>query len=548
MNDPDWNILEKIIPGLLFLFSYYQLLSGLKIPFNFTVERITSTFLYQSPLLGYFELDIIFFALSMIYISHRLSSGYRKTMIVLTVTSTLFSTVLMLFDFPSFSYITLSTSGLASIYIFNKEHGVKKLLPGVIITLATLEMASLFSIIHYFLTGSWHPFFKHIVLKERLFWAPLEWISVLALVLSFFMGFSRTVFGRGVFFLPNLDGKGKTIDDRILLSISILLILVLLSLPHLPSVNPDSRPISVDTRYYMEFLTNAEGKGVVNALTNEEIVARPVYLITLFKIWQTIKVSPFFLMDFIHPFIALSLISLASFYTVLSWGRKGSPGLASLMVPLGYLLTGCVAGGFQSNSLALVPAILSISIEPQEPKDILILTLLWAFTGLIHPWTHLMYIGVFLAYSTKKRRTLILSTISAISSYFIVNIIDYLVFPDHASLTAIKEATGNLGPYFFTTLIPATRFWVWNSLSNPLFISLNFLSPDGIISSFTGALLPISLIGPAFLLYRILLNLPFHLNAGNPLKSINPKELALVTMILLVRVLGNLTGLTPLAG
>jgi hypothetical protein len=324
------------------------------------------------------------------------------------------------------------------------------------------------------------------------------------------------------------------------------MIMFFILLTHAPSVNPGRLPISVDTTYYQDFLADASTRGVIAALDSQEIQARPLYLIGIYRLWKILPVSPYFLMDIVHPFVSLTLISVASYYTASRIGDQASPGIVSIMVPFGYIATGFLAGGFHSNCLALSPAILSLALEPEKSKDLVILTLLWIIVGVLHPWTHLMYIGAQMIYSLQYRKRLVKVFQAGLLSLVIVNAVGYLFIPGQASVIAVKAASGNLGFYLYSSLLSASRFWVWNSLSNPLYVCFSAIPSCGLVSAFISTLLPFGLFSPGFLIYRIMLNLPLHLETWRSLRGLKVEHVSLLLLVFLVRVLGNLTGLTPI--
>jgi hypothetical protein len=546
MMDYQWSRVKNILPGFFAFFCFYEFVSGLSMPFYFTANRVTSEYNYQSPLLGFYELDLLIFTILIILLSFNLNKSNRQKVRVLTILSIISSTFSIILGYPLVSYLSLYLVGFISLILYIFDNGIHFLFSGIFVSLLTIEVISLFSLFIYFFIGDWNKLILNCVLKERLLFAPLEWISVFIIILLTINGFIKFFFGKKLESLPRYSRNYDFIDDNFLLLFSVIIICLSIILLHLPSFNPEGLPVSVDTFYYEDFLHNASRRGVYNVLENGRIIGRPLYLLVIFNIWKALPISAYFLMDFIHPLVVISFIAIASFYTV-SRKSTSSPGYASLMVSLGYVMTGFLAGGFQANSLALIPAILSLSIDPKGRWGLLSIIFLWILTGLIHPWTHLMYSGVLILYRMRNRRELFLTLLAAVSSYIVINLIDFLIVPGHASLSAVEAASGNLGPYFFSSLFPAVRFWVWNSLSNPLFISINIFSLGGIISPFLGALFPLGLVAPGFLLYRVLLNTPLHLRVGENFSRLPLRYQVLLILILLVRVMGNISGLTPLA-
>lgn len=140
----------------------------------------------------------------------------------------------------------------------------------------------------YYALGEWNKIFFHVILRERLFWAPLELVSVMALIISMWNALAYIITGRWVIIIPNLipqerkDENDK--EDIGVLILALLLIILLVLLPHLPTVNPCFKPVSVDVTYYSSFLREAESAGLTQALANEGM-ERPLYLVVIYWLW-----------------------------------------------------------------------------------------------------------------------------------------------------------------------------------------------------------------------------------------------------------------------
>jgi hypothetical protein len=69
----------KYFPGLLCFICYYELMTALKFPFSFTVDRVTHDYRYQAPLLGFFELDLVLVIILLLLVGKQVQRHRRVT-------------------------------------------------------------------------------------------------------------------------------------------------------------------------------------------------------------------------------------------------------------------------------------------------------------------------------------------------------------------------------------------------------------------------------------------------------------------------------------
>jgi len=504
------------------------------VPFYFTVDRVTNVYRYRSPLLGFFEFDfLVYLVLGLLL----LSMLPEERLLLLLIGAGGSGVVLLRFlNFEQFSFLILGVVSTVTGAICLRGGGRRGGFWGFVYPLLIVEGASLLSSLSFYLFGDWVPFFFNVVLKERLIWSPLEWLVVplffLASLSSWYFKFFRR--------RPSSDNEGVGFDGKVLLY-SVLLIAVLVVLPHLPSVNPGFKAVSVDTEAYGEVFEEAYSEGLVEVVGGQP--GKPVYFLFLYGAWIFVGRRTVLLMDFIHPVLVLSGLALVS--ARVTWER-GWGGYSALLVPLGYSLTGFVGGGFQADSLALIPGIVAIYLDREKPWVWVRVTLLMVLTGLIHSWTYLMYGAAILGMELLERRDVRMPLLSLAASYGVINLVDYLV---DLSLEVTGVSTGpivrEVGFYLFGSWFKSLNFWVWNSLSNPVYVGGSLLSLDGVSSSLLAVSAPLMLVLPANLVYRLVLNVPLHIPGSRRLSGLSPVWRKVVILVLLARVLGNLTGLTP---
>lgn len=169
----------RYLPGFLAFLGYYEMVSGLKVPSRFTVGRVTSTYLGQLPLLGGLELDFIAFVLAS-SLASRIEREKRHRLVHLAIITSTASILLVCrsleLTYPV--YMTIGSASLLFAFIHARRRGASTLIPGLLLSTAILEVSSLLALSTYFASGGWSPISLHLVLRERLLWAPIEWASV----------------------------------------------------------------------------------------------------------------------------------------------------------------------------------------------------------------------------------------------------------------------------------------------------------------------------------------------------------------------------------
>jgi hypothetical protein len=444
-------------------------------------------------LLGFFEFDfLVYLVLGLLL----LSLFPKERLLLLLIGAGGAGVVILRFlNFEQFSFLLLGIiSSVTGFWCIYKE-GQWDILRGFVLPLLILESAFLLSSLSFYLYGEWFPFFFNIVLKERLIWSLLEWVVVPLFFLGSLGSWYYKFFRGG----SSRDINGVDFDGKVLLY-SIFLIVVLVVLPHLSSVNPGFKAISVDTEAYGEVFMEAHRNGLVEVIGGQP--GKPVYFLFLYGVWVLTGRRTILLMDLIHPVLVLSGLAIVSAYVT---RERGGGSYSSLLVPLGYSLTGFVGGGFQADSLALIPCIVAIYLDREKPHVWTKVTLLMILTGLIHSWTYLMYGAAIIAMEFLERRDLRKSLLILAASYGVVNLVDYLI---DLSLEVTVVSTGpvltEVGFYLFGNWFKSLNFWVWNSLSNPIYMMGSLFSLDGVSSSLLAVSAPLMLVLPANLVFRLI--------------------------------------------
>ena len=540
--------LRTLTPGFLAFLGLYEILSGLRVPFSFTIDRVTGTYLFQAPLFGRMELDVMVYALavsSLAYVEDR--PRVRVVYLSLLIASASTLTLSLLIGLASPAYLGLGLASVSSALVYARGKGFDVLLPGVLFSLASMEVVGLTAVSTYYIIGRWVPFLLHIVFRERLIWSPLEWMAVPMLILAIWNSLSRTLLGKPFIRVPKLrriEARTRSSGLKAQVFLALVLTVLLVSLPHLPPVNPDFKPVSVDTLKYGSFFQKFDTLGMAEAFSTGAS-GRPVYLLALYHIWALSGRNTVLLMDLVYQWLTLLFLTLASFYAGLRFNGSRAAVYAALLVPLGYAVPAFIAGGFQANGLALPIAILALTIDPRDRLELAKLTALMTLVALVHPWTHLMYSAALVAYSLRKRGRLMPTLIAVTSSYILSYVIDYYLASIHIPVVAVQPLS-RFGLYLVENWFDAVQLWSWNTLSNPIYLSSSIAAFDGLATSVMCVTAPLTLIQPAGILYRLILNTPLQLQVSKFLENLEEKYAVLMLLALLVRVLENLSGLTPL--
>jgi hypothetical protein len=537
-----------LLPGFLAFLGYYDLLSALTIPFRFTVNRVTNTYLVRAPLLGGLEVDFLAYALAASLMARQEKERrLRLTYLLALFTSAITLLLCRFLELEWPVYLALGAAALFSAAIPTLKWGPSTLLPGLLLSTILLEASALLALSTYYAFGGWGSIPFQLILRERLIWAPLEWFLVPIFIAGMWMVLIFKILNRPIPRLletqthaPRDEGNPKW-----LLTMALILTYIFIVLPHLPTVNPELKAVSVDTVFYKVSLFDRVGEGGVwEAL--RKVPERPVFILLIYHLWVALSRDSILLMDLVYPLFALSLLVLASYYAGLRLGGPTAAGWSSLMVPLGYMAPAFIGGGFQANSLALTPAILALTIDPKGGRGALKLSVLLSLVALLHPWTYLMYTSALTFKALRDRERLIPTLLSIAFSYTVSQAVDYTLGRIIVAEVAARPLAESWGFHLPASWFEAIQFYVWNTMSNPLYLSTTLPSMEPATTTIMAVAAPLTLILPRSLIYRLVLNIPTQLSAPITMRKLGWKGRSIILLALLARTLGNLTGLTPL--
>lgn len=544
--------IEKFWIGLAVVYTVYYIGYGW-LPVSLTVDRVLKYYVSGYPLFGSAPLDLVVIVMLASASVKVLSLNVKKYSII--VSTYILSYTLYIFTGILQLLTLFSVSTLYLLYEYYRVYGFKKLLVDSSYTIMLLELSALISALSYFTFGSWNPILFSIVLRERFFWGFLEYASIPLLVVSGLLWFYAILKGSNHLFSKFLEEGFKASNQNLkpnskslLLVIPLFLVLTYTVLPHLPTVNPNFEPVSVDTFYYLRFLNYAEVYGLFEALKVFKGFARPLYLISLY--FASKILNPVFLLDFLHPLISLSLLTVSVYFAVKKALGVRVALLASLLTSLGHSVLTFIAGGFQANSLALPFALLMLSVEFKDWFKLLALSLIVA---LIHPWTYVMFSASYAFYAWRVKRldfkSLARTAAILLFSLGVSEVVSLPLTFQSTSSAAVKPLVGSLGFYLPANVFRGVEFWTWASQANTPIFTLASLSPITTIASPVLALTsPLLLASSSLIVHRLILNLPLEIQASTLLEKLPKQVTTLILLSVTVRGLIVLSGLTPLTG
>ncbi len=238
-------------------------------------------------------------------------------------------------------------------------------------------------------------------------WGLIQWLSPLLVVAIFFHWVFRPLTRIYINYLSRYLPKVKVLINRLrswLMSDELLridlsnplnkaLILILATslsvlvyvIPYSPTINPQGIGVSVDWRYYFEWLNNMDKYGPLWALSSKE--DRFIYLWILYAFKSLTKLSNYVVAAY-HNIVLMALLTLATWYLAREvYGEKVGV-LAALITPFSYQATSFMYGGFQANQLALafMYVALGLVVNPCNTAKLAALITILLVTPYIHPW------------------------------------------------------------------------------------------------------------------------------------------------------------------
>ncbi|MCD6324623.1 MAG: hypothetical protein J7L55_05915 [Desulfurococcales archaeon] len=525
------------------------------LPTAIVVDRVLRFVIPSSPLTPWLFLDLAV-VIAVEALTAYLFLGRRG--LVLGVTASAISlagfTSYAMTSMPAFLCM-LSASALLTLYAVREGLRLQELLRWVASLLIVFEVVIIGAVLTHFGLGG-EGFALAAVMRDRVMWCFAEWLSIAALFIAAGYWLSSLMRGGRVGkAFPRLGGAGEGSSGALraflrspwVLVLAEVLVVFAVLLPHLPTVNPSGAPVSVDTFYYLRFIVYADTHGLPEALRAMSGFARPAYLSLIYLLSRLIP--PEFLMDFIHPLIALSLLMLASYHLGRRLGGDEVGGFAALLTPFGHASITFIAGGFQANSLALPAAVFLLGAEPSSLGTIFVLGLLVA---LIHPWTFLMYSAAYVVLARVRGASWkgCVKVVAVLGlALGIAELVGHFLASVSPAGAATHTVTSSLGLYFPRNLFRGVEFWTWGSQANALIFTAASI-PAGFtpISALMGVEFPLLLIGSSVIAHRLLLNTPLEIQASILLRELPTEIILLVIITTIARGLEILTGMTPLVG
>jgi hypothetical protein len=203
----------------------------------------------------------------------------------------------------------------------------------------------------------------------------------------------------------NAVGGHRPLNDifvkKLGLASILLLSIALPMIPYLPTVNPSFKPVSVDIRYYSEWLRNMLTtdlpRAIEYALYGKDNGNRPLYLLILYALIN-LGVPRQIVLNFEALLIA-PLFTLAVYFVAKRISRNHSYAfLASMAGLLGFNMTVGMMAGFFAAWMALIPfyecIALTLDLEKHKLKSLVTYFIASVATLYIHPWTWSLMMGV----------------------------------------------------------------------------------------------------------------------------------------------------------
>ncbi len=558
--------LRILLPGFLFFIAFYNISAGWVLS-TVVIDRVLYYRVSLYPLTFFHYLDYMVSAALMIAISMIYRVRLPALLAAAPLLIYLFSEYLGLAFVRSVASIPM----LISVLVPGRRL-FRDSVAGFLVVLTMFEAIAIMAALSYFANGDWVYGLDALISRERQLWALPELVAVAGILVASVLWLVLKITGRGHPFPSQaLESQAFStpVRGRWLLSLALILVWLLILLPHLPTVNPGLRPVSVDTHFYTRFLLYADEHGLVEAL-KRYYPDRPLYMILIYGLYKIYR-DPVILMDIIHPLIALSLLVVVTYIVTKRFFGEDIAGIAAILTATGHWSLGFIAGGFQANSLALPIFLLAFILRG---KWILLAPFILLLGTAIHPWTLLIAAPAYIIHLARLAIHRPLIRISAIIYTTAVLSISLLLLDTLSATITGKSAIGSiiastridrairdplatlLGIGSITTLIGniyrAFQLYAWGSINTAPILLLASLSSRASPATAFLAVAPIAVLlaGKDYMLiYRIFLNIPLEICAAQAIASLGSR--AILTAILIAsaaRALILLTGLSPLIG
>lgn len=217
-------------------------------------------------------------------------------------------------------------------------------------------------------------------------------------------------------------------NKKIYLLLIVLLSIALVIIPHIPTINPDSQQVGVDTRYYVTWITNLDESKNAQEFIHQAFIEqnkgdRPLSLIFLYMLHRSLSVTLFDIIEYV-PIILSPALAITTYFFVRELTSNDIASiLASFLTAVSFQTLIGIYAGFYANWLALIFGYLSLLflfrfLKSSGNRNLLLYGLLIIMTLFTHVYTWSIFaivIGAFLvvmllknSYHNNRRKTVLL--------------------------------------------------------------------------------------------------------------------------------------------
>lgn len=304
----------------------------------------------------------------------------------------------------------------------------------------------------------------------------------------------RLAFWRRTLVADSNDETIKGFREKILLLVSVLLSVYVGIYPYLPTLNPTSMLVGVDSRLYYSYMETYSSLDTQSLISESLRTDRPIYILFQQGIASLLNVD---LTIRIMPSILISLLSIST-YCLVSIHSKRLALLAAMYTPLSFQAIAGVNAGFYTNLLALVEVNLALTqyikgLEKGCRKHLISASALTLAVLYTHPatWTILMVAFALIPIITILRRNLLLREVKFSAALIGINIVGEAVrslfLGNKTTAAAILEIAPLVTPANITSVVQNLNAtfttFIGGAYSNPLAIILAIIGLFYIASS-----------------------------------------------------------------
>ena len=534
-----WRLLIRHVAISLILFSlitsllYVLSLTGYK--YYLTIHRITVLTPMVIPSL-IITASYITLILGVAIISLRMPIRFSLILITLSILTVI---VGILYGLPYASIVVLLASILA-VYLIIKELKLGSLLLGnLVIVLIVIESLSL---IFWFSSLLNTPIesLKAIAALSTSIWGSIQWASPILLLVILYSWILRPLLRKYLELLKDFTPRVYSIiiklkdsvstlneiylNEKIALTIGLVLSIILYILPYLPTVNPRGIPVNVDWIYYHRWLNYMDREGFMWAYY--ERPDRFLYLWMLYAFKHLLRVDNYTLAVY-HNIVLSMVLTFSVWYLARELYGARIASLSAILAPLSHQSLAFLYGGFQANffTLSLMYVAMALLVKPTM-KRILLAIVLLAITPFMHPWTWIQVSTAIAIYSIykivkeKRNISMFVATILAIAAIAIARQMlgGWILQPLHVVEPTPQKLSGTIP--LIQGLLQGYSYYLWGSLNIPLLyiyvvlahlILKEPLNPLKTMYIATSIILPIAGTVP---LVRMIINIPFEIDAS----------------------------------